>query len=189
MMKMLVLLMSLIFVFTMTSYGTEKGDDSAKTKAKKTYQKKKPNSYRIPSLGEVKSVDTGAGKLTVSGKKGEKNFLADKSLLEGIKVGDRVFIKYSSKNGKLTATAIRSVDDNIQHYGMHMRGEVKSVDIASGTIAVIGRKGEITLSAEKLLLRDLKSGDRVYIKYTEKDGKLTASAIKQTIIVKSRTNP
>jgi hypothetical protein len=70
-----------------------------------------------------------------------------------------------------------------------MRGEVTSVDIASGTIAVIGRKGEITLSAEKLLLRDLKSGDRVYIKYTEKDGKLTASAIKQTIIVKSMATP
>jgi Cu/Ag efflux protein CusF len=185
--KIVILLIALIFVFTLTSLGAEKSDDYATPRVKKTYQKKKPNPYKTPFLGEVKSVDIRTGKLTVSGKKGEKNFLADDSLLEGIRVGDRVFIKYIFKNGKLTAIAIRSVDDNPQHYGMHLRGEVKSVDIASGMIAIIGRKGEMTLSADKQLLSDVKSGDKVYIKYTEKDGKLTASAITQAIIVKSRT--
>jgi Cu/Ag efflux protein CusF len=186
--KIVILMIGLILVFTLTALGTEKSDTST-PRVKKTAQKKKPASYRIPFLGEVKSVDTLNGRLTVSGKKGEKDFLADEGLLEGIRVGDRVFIKYILKNGKLTATAIRPVDDNTQHYGMHMRADVKSVDAPSGMITVIGRKGEMSLSADKQLLRDVKSGDRVYIKYTEKDGKLTATAIKQAIIVKSRANP
>ena len=65
------------------------------------------------ATGEVKSVDTKAGMLTVKVKDKDVNLTAEsksaKSALEKVKVGDMVKVSYTEKDGKMTATSIAAV--------------------------------------------------------------------------------
>ena len=65
------------------------------------------------ATGEVKSVDTKAGMLTVKVKDKDVNLTAEsksaKNALEKVKVGDMVKVSYTEKDGKMTATSIAAV--------------------------------------------------------------------------------
>jgi Cu/Ag efflux protein CusF len=66
-------------------------------------------------------------------------------------------------------------------------GEVTAVDAAAKTITLKAKKGEVAISVvektsikegkEKKSLADVKAGDKVTVKYTEADGKMTAKTV------------
>jgi Cu/Ag efflux protein CusF len=66
-------------------------------------------------------------------------------------------------------------------------GEVTAVDAAAKTVTLKAKKGEVVISVvektsikegkEKKSLADVKAGDKVTVKYTEADGKMTAKSI------------
>ena len=64
---------------------------------------------------------------------------------------------------------------------MHVSGEVTAVDTAANTFTIKGKKGEVVLTttdrtrfAEGKTLADVKVGDKLSAKYSEKDGKMMA---------------
>ncbi len=75
---------------------------------KKTEMKsEKPKATRV--TGEVKSVDAKAGMLTVKVKDKDINLTADakaKAALEKVKVGDRVKVSYTEKDGNMVASSV-----------------------------------------------------------------------------------
>lgn len=79
-----------------------------KMEEKKMEKAEKPKTTSI--TGELKSVDTKAGTLTVKAKDKDINLTAEskaaKSALEKVKVGDQVRVSYSEKNGKMIASSI-----------------------------------------------------------------------------------
>jgi Cu/Ag efflux protein CusF len=66
-------------------------------------------------------------------------------------------------------------------------GEVTAVDAAAKTVTLKAKKGEVVISVaektsikegkQKKSLEDVKAGDKVTVKYTEADGKMTAKSI------------
>ena len=65
--------------------------------------------------------------------------------------------------------------------GMYVSGEVTAVDAAANTLTIKGKKGEVMLTttdktkfAEGKTLADVKVGDKLSAKYSEKDGKMMA---------------
>lgn len=70
---------------------------------------------------------------------------------------------------------------------MRITGEITALDAKAMTLTVKGKKGDVSLVADektKVLigkevkgLSDLKVGDKVTVKYTEKDGKMVAKSI------------
>jgi Cu/Ag efflux protein CusF len=58
-------------------------------------------------------------------------------------------------------------------------GEVTAVDAAANSVTVKGKKAEMTISADEKMLKDIKVGDKVTVKYTEKDGKNVAKSVKK----------
>lgn len=82
---------------------------SPEKKAEKAGKKaEQPKTTRV--TGEIMSVDAKAGALTVKVKDKEMSFAAEtkgaKSALEKVKVGDRVNVSYTEKNGKLIARSV-----------------------------------------------------------------------------------
>jgi hypothetical protein len=64
---------------------------------------------------------------------------------------------------------------------MHVSGEVTAVDAAANTLTIKGEKGEVVLTttdktkfAEGKTLADVKVGDKLSAKYSEKDGMMMA---------------
>lgn len=77
---------------------------------KKTEMKSEAKTTRI--TGEVTSVDSKAGTLTVKTKDKETNLIADsnaKGALGKVKVGDMVKVTYAEKDGKMLASSIAGV--------------------------------------------------------------------------------
>lgn len=63
-------------------------------------------------VGNISSVDTKSGAVSVKGTAGEKNFItqdAAKDALERLTVGDRVRVQYTEKDGKLMTASVRRV--------------------------------------------------------------------------------
>lgn len=86
--------------------------ESAKTAPvkKKASKPKKPKVQKF--VGNISSVNTKTGAVSVKGSAGEKRFItqdAAKDALERLAVGDRVRIQYSERDGKLAATSVRRV--------------------------------------------------------------------------------
>lgn len=64
---------------------------------------------------------------------------------------------------------------------MYVAGEVTAVDAAANTLTIKGKKGEVMLTttdktkfAKGKTLADVKVGDKLSAKYSEKDGKMMA---------------
>lgn len=64
---------------------------------------------------------------------------------------------------------------------MHVSGEVTAVDAAAKTLTIKGEKGEVVLTttdktrfAKGKTIADVKVGDKLTAKYSEKDGKMMA---------------
>jgi len=60
------------------------------------------------ATGEVASVDAKAGMLAVKVKDKEMSFTAETKLLEKTKVGDRVTVSYTEKEGKMMASSVKA---------------------------------------------------------------------------------
>lgn len=58
-------------------------------------------------------------------------------------------------------------------------GEVTAVDTVGKTITVKSKKQELTVAVTDEQIKDVKAGDKVVVKYTEKDGKATAKSVKK----------
>jgi hypothetical protein len=94
---------------------------------KKTEMKsEKAKTTRI--TGEVTSVDSKAGTLTVKTKDKETNLTAGpkaKDSLEKVKVGDRVRVSYTEKDGKMIASSISGVKSTSKTSGKATKTEEK----------------------------------------------------------------
>jgi len=58
-------------------------------------------------------------------------------------------------------------------------GEVTAVDTVGKTITVKSKKQELTVAVTDEQIKDVKAGDKVVVKYTEKDSKATAKSVKK----------
>jgi|WetSurMetagenome_2_1015567.scaffolds.fasta_scaffold00035_14 Cu/Ag efflux protein CusF len=189
--KIILLIVALVFTFSMTAYAADKTADAkspeaGKSDVNKADVKKGHHSKRHFLRGEVKAVDSEAGSITIAGKKGEKTVAADAALLKDVKVGDKVSVKVAKKDGKLTAVKILTAKDREAFAEKHLRGEVKAVDAQAGSITIAGKKGEKTVAADAALLKDVKVGDKVFVKVDDKDGKLTAVKITNVKDIKAK---
>jgi hypothetical protein len=185
--KIAVLLVAFFFAFSANAFAADRAAEPNAPAVKKSVKSKKRHYQKNHFAGEVTFIDAEGGKIKVVGKKGAKTFKAEQSLLNEVKPGDRVFVKYTTKNKTFVATAINPADEKRHYSGMHMSGEVTAIDVSAETITILGRKSESTLTAERQLLADIRIGDRVYVKYTDADGKLTVNSIKPKKKLKSRT--
>jgi len=95
---------------------TPAGKEPAKESAIKSSPKKKTTKAKKPKVqkfvGNISTLDTKSGAVSVKGTAGEKSFVtqdAAKDAVERLSVGDRVRVQYSEKNGKLMATSVRRV--------------------------------------------------------------------------------
>ena len=80
----------------------------ADKKAKTTSATKATKPQRL--AGEITAMDAKAGTVSVKGASGEKSFTtqdAAKDTLEIVKVGERVRVTYSEKDGKSVATSMK----------------------------------------------------------------------------------
>jgi Cu/Ag efflux protein CusF len=128
--KITTLFTALIVAFSMTAFAAEKAADvtssdakTAQIDEKKADGMKKAHHrkhHRNHYYGEVTAVDAKAGTVTVS--RGEKTFTADETVLSGVKVGDKVSVKFTNKDDKLTATSIKPAKAH------HMKKEVKDTE-------------------------------------------------------------
>ncbi len=109
--KVLAVVIAIMFAFSMTAFAADKAADT-KTAPAKDEQKmapKKAAKKAAPKTitGEVKAVDAKANTITVKSTKQEKTITADEQMLKDIKAGDRVVVKYTEKDGKLTASSVK----------------------------------------------------------------------------------
>ncbi len=71
-------------------------------------------------------------------------------------------------------------------------GEVVAVDAKAKTLTVKGAKGDVALSLEEkssVKLADIKTGDRVVVKYKEMDGKNVAISVAKKAAEKKEAAP
>jgi hypothetical protein len=60
-------------------------------------------------------------------------------------------------------------------------GKVSNMDTAAKTMTVKGKKGDMTFDISSTEIKgDVNAGDKVTVKYTEKEGKMMASAVKMS---------
>ena len=121
--------------FSGVSFGQEKkaspaapATPGAPAMEKKTEMKsEKPKTVRM--TGEVTSVDAKAGALTVKAKDKETKLNAEssyaKKALEKVKVGDRVRVSYTEKDGKMIASSISGVKSTSKTSGRTTKTEEK----------------------------------------------------------------
>ena len=107
--KISALIVALLFAFSLTAaYAADKATDTKAAPAKvekKAEPKKAESKHQL--TGEVKAVDAKAATVTVKGKK-EMTFTAEEKLLKDVKVGDKIVVTYTEKDGKATASGIKA---------------------------------------------------------------------------------
>ena len=71
---------------------------------------------------------------------------------------------------------------------MKFHGKVTNMDTAAKMMTVKGKKGEKTFDVSNTTIKgDVKEGNKVFVKYTEKDGKMMASVVKMSKGKKMKT--
>lgn len=94
-----------------TAFAADKAADTkaapAAVKEEKKAETKKAAEKKHQLTGEVKAVDAKASTVTVKGRK-EMTLSADEKMLKDVKVGDKIIVTYTEKEGKATATAIKA---------------------------------------------------------------------------------
>jgi DNA helicase TIP49 (TBP-interacting protein) len=108
MIKVLVVALTSL-AFTGVSFAQAKPATPTAPAAEKKSEMKSEKAKTTRITGEVMSVDSKTGMLTVKTKDKETKLTADakaKDQLEKVKVGDTVRVSYSEKDGKMVATSI-----------------------------------------------------------------------------------
>ena len=125
-----ILRLFLVPLFTLTFAGASFAQATPATPAtpEKKAEKKaeKPKATRF--TGEVASVDAKAGTLTVKAKDKEMSFTAPTKALEKVKVGDRVRVSYTEKDGKLSASSVTPAKAEAKAKGMEQKAEAKGME-------------------------------------------------------------
>src|SRR4051812_4413841 len=105
-----------LLTFGGVSIAQDKKTDSMQKSSDKAMDQKsdmKAKSKATTATGEVTSVDSKSGKLTVKANDKDLDLTADsksaKNALEKVKVGDTVRVTYSDKDGKMVATKVAAV--------------------------------------------------------------------------------
>ena len=95
--------------FAPMTFAAEKkaAEKKAEEKMEKKAEEKAPAKAKS-ATGEVASVDAKAGMLAVKVKDKEMSFTAETKLLEKTKVGDRVTVSYTEKEGKMMASSVKA---------------------------------------------------------------------------------
>lgn len=108
--KAIAIVISLIFVFALTtvSFAAEKAAAPAEKKEAAPAEKKEPAKKAATKqvTGEVTAVDAKAKTITVKGKKGDVVITVDDKTLADVKAGDKVTAKYTEADGKNTAKSV-----------------------------------------------------------------------------------
>jgi len=102
-----VLIGSALAFAPMTFAAEKKAEKKAEEKMEKKAEEKAPAKAKS-ATGEVASVDAKAGMLAVKVKDKEMSFTAETKLLEKTKVGDRVTVSYTEKEGKMMASSVKA---------------------------------------------------------------------------------
>jgi ribosomal protein S1 len=99
----------------MISAAEKKAEKAAQPCAAPAMEKKAPEKEKpkaISATGELVSVDAKAGMLAVKVKDKEMSFTAEtkaaRQALEKVKIGDRVTVSYTEKDGKMMASSIKA---------------------------------------------------------------------------------
>jgi hypothetical protein len=75
-----------------------------------------------------------------------------------------------------------------KHKGMMFKGEVTAMDTAANMMTVKGKKGDMTFDVSSAKMkREPMAGDKVSVKYMEKDGKMMASSVHMGKVKKTKT--
>lgn len=109
--KILALVVALVFVFTTGVFAqmptTKPAEPTKKTEPVKPA--KKPVEKVKTIVGEVTNIDTAAKTITVKSKKQELTIAVTDEQIKGVKVGDKVEVKYVEKEGKAVAKSVKKV--------------------------------------------------------------------------------
>jgi microtubule-associated protein 1 len=101
-------------------------------------------------------------------EKATKAATTDTAKEKGKALGDKATQAATDK----TAPAPAKV--KVQKYA----GKVTAIDMAAKTLTVKGKKGEMTFDVTDAKMKtEPKAGDKVMVKYTEKDGKMVAKCV------------
>ena len=77
------------------------------------------------------------------------------------------------------APAEKAAPEKMKHKGGHFWGEITTVDMAAKMMTVKGKKGEMTFDVSGAKMEgEMKAGDKVAVRYMEKEGKMMASSVK-----------
>ena len=118
--KILALVMALVFALTVTVAFAEQPAAKPADTAKKAEQAKPAKEKVKVITGELTAIDTAGKSITVKSKKQELTISVTDEQIKDLKVGDKVVVKYTEENGKLTAKSVKKVAVKAQK-----KGEVK----------------------------------------------------------------
>ena len=114
--KAIAIVLSLMFVFALTSatFATEKKETSAEKKEAAPAKEAKKASHK-QITGEVTAVDAKANTITVKSKKAEATVSVDEKTkftpkgktIADVKAGEKVMVKYTEADGKNTAKSVK----------------------------------------------------------------------------------
>ena len=75
-----------------------------------------------------------------------------------------------------------------KHKSMEFKGEVTNMDMAAKMMTVKGKKGDMDFDVSSAKMkREPMAGDKVSVKYMEKDGKMMASSVRMGKMKKMKT--
>jgi len=125
--KILALVMALVFALTVTVAFAEQPAAKPADTAKKAEQAKPAKEKVKVITGELTAIDTAGKSITVKSKKQELTISVTDEQIKDLKVGDKVVVKYTEENGKLTAKSVKKVAVKAQK-----KGEVKKEEKEGG---------------------------------------------------------
>ena len=104
----------------------------------------------------------------------KKTLLFGLAVFVGMAFVTAAFVQASETKETTTTTTTTT-----KHKVMEFKGEVTNMDMAAKMMTVKGKKGDMDfdISSAKIK-REPMAGDKVSVKYMEKDGKMMASSVK-----------
>jgi len=125
--KILALVMALVFALTVTvAFAEQPAAKPADTTKKAELSKPAKEKVKVIT-GELTAIDTAGKSITVKSKKQELTISVTDEQIKDLKVGDKVVVKYTEENGKLTAKSVKKVAVKAQK-----KGEVKKEEKEGG---------------------------------------------------------
>jgi hypothetical protein len=104
----------------------------------------------------------------------KKTLLFGLAVFVGMAFVTAAFVQASETKETTTTTTTTT-----KHKVMEFKGEVTNMDMAAKMMTVKGKKGDMDFDVSSAKMkREPMAGDKVEVKYMEKDGKMMASSVK-----------